>query len=167
MTNKENTQQKDVCSAVKRSNEEHSPVEGNAKKKKKKKNQKTTNTKVTPLKTSQPKLIKEDWGIDLLHEIQLLRNDMNENDSELSTKVDSTTTELKSVQLSLSKLIGLLTKVEKLQDTFAHLLSKNTHSEEENMLLKKQKMSSLESRQLQNNIILSGLPEEPWEDLKS
>ena len=89
MTNKENTQQKDTCSAVKRSNEEHSLVEGNATIK--------TNTKATPPKTSQMKLIKEDWGIELLHEIQLLRNDMNKNHSELSTNVDSTTTELKFV----------------------------------------------------------------------
>ena len=27
-------------------------------------------------------------------------------------------------------------------------------------------MSTLERRQLQNNIILSGLPEQPWEDFK-
>ena len=47
---------------------------------------KKPNTKATPLKTSQPKLIKEDWGIDLLHEIQLLRNDMNKNHSELNMK---------------------------------------------------------------------------------
>ena len=32
-------------------------------------------------------------------------------------------------------------------------------------MLLKQKMS-LERRPLQNNIFLSGLPEEPWEDLK-
>ena len=32
-------------------------------------------------------------------------------------------------------------------------------------MLLKQKLS-LERRQLQNNIILSGLPEEPWEDFK-
>ena len=80
-------------------------------------------------------------------------------------KVDSTTTELISVQSSLTELIGLSAKVEKLEDTIAHLLSKNTHLEAENMLLK-QKMSSLERRQTQNNIILSGLLEEPWEDLK-
>ena len=121
LTNKENTQQKDTSSSVKRSNEEHSPVEGNVTKK--------TNTKATPLKTSQPRLIKEDWGIDLLHEIQLLRNDVNKNHSELSTKVDSTTSKLKSVQSSLSELIGLPAKVEELEDTIAHLLSKNTHLE--------------------------------------
>ena len=84
--------------------------------------QKKTNTKATPPKTSQPKLIKEDWGNYLLHEIQLLRNDMNTNHSELSMKVDSTTTELKSIQLSLHKLIGSPAKVEKLEDTIAHLL---------------------------------------------
>ena len=89
---------------------------------------------------------------------------MNKNHSELSVKVDSNTTELKSVQLSLSELIGLQAKVKKLKDTISHLLSKNTHLETENMLNKN--MSYLERRQLQNNIILSGLPEEPWEDLK-
>ena len=109
--------------------------------------------------------MKEDWSIDLLNEIQLLRDDMNKNHSELSTQVDSTPTELKSVQLSLSELIGLAAKLKKLEDTLAHLLSKNTHLEAENMLLK-QRMPPLERRQLQNNIILSLLPEEPWEDLK-
>ena len=64
--------------------------------------QNKTNTIATLQKTSQPRLIKENWGIDLLHEIQLLRNDMNKNHSELSMKVDSTTTELKSVQSNLS-----------------------------------------------------------------
>ena len=103
--------------------------------------------------------------MDLLHEIQLLRNDMNKNHSELSVKVDSNTVNLKTVQLSLSNLTGLLARVEKFKDTIAHLLSNNTQLEAENMLLK-QKMSSLERRQLQNNIILSGLPEEPWEDFK-
>ena len=98
---------------------------------------KKTNTKATLPKTLQPKLIKEDWGIDLLHEIQLLRDAMNKNHSELSMEVDSTTTELKSDQLSLSKLIGLPANVEKLEDTIAHLLSKNTHLEAENMLFKK------------------------------
>ena len=56
---------------------------------------------------------------------------MNKNHSELSMKVDSTTTELKSVQLSLSKVIGLPAKGEKSEETFAHLLSKNTHLEAE------------------------------------
>ena len=158
LINKENAQQKDTCSSVKRSNEEHSPVEGNVTKK--------TNTKATPLKTLQLKLNKEDYHMDLLHEIQLLRNDMNKSHSELGAKVDSNTAELKTVQSSLSNLTGLLARVEKLEGTIAHLLSKNTQVEAENMLLK-QKMTSLERRQLQNNIILSGLPEEPWEDLNS
>ena len=65
LTNKDNTQEKDTSSSVKRSNEDNSLVEGNVSKK--------TNTKVTPPKTSQPKLNKEDLGMDLLCEIQLMR----------------------------------------------------------------------------------------------
>ena len=133
-------------------------MEGNVSKK--------TNTKATPLKTSQLKLNKEDLGMDLLHEIQLMRNDMNKNHSELSVKVDSNITELKSVQFSLSNLIGVPARVKKLENTIAHLVTKKTQLETENKLLE-QKMSTLERRQLQNNIILSGLPEEPWEDLKN
>ena len=48
---------------------------------------------------------------------------MNKNHLELNMKVDSTTTDLKSVQLHLSELIGLPAKVEKLEDAIAHLLS--------------------------------------------
>ena len=61
--------------------------------------------------------------MDLLHEIQLMRNDMNKNHSELSAKVDSNITELKSVQLSLSNLIGLPARVEKLENTITHLVT--------------------------------------------
>ena len=96
---KDNIQQRNTSSSVKRSNEDNSPVEGNVSKK--------TNTKATLLKTSQLKLNKEDLGMDLLHEIQLMRNDMNKNHSELSAEVDLNITELKSVQLCLSNLIGL------------------------------------------------------------
>ena len=71
-------------------------MEGNVSKK--------TNTKAAPPKTSQLKLNKVDLGTDLLHEIQLMRNDMNKNHSELSAKVDSNITELKAVQSSLSNL---------------------------------------------------------------
>ena len=39
--------------------------------------------------------------MDLLHEIQLMRNDMNKNHSELSAKVDSNIIELQSAQSSL------------------------------------------------------------------
>ena len=156
-TNKDNIQQKDTSSSDKRSNEDNSLVEGNVSKK--------TITKATPLKTSQLKLNKEDLDTDLLYKLQLTRNDMNKNHSELGANVDSNITELKSVQLSLSHLIGLPATVEKLENTIAHLVTKNTQLETENKLLK-QKMSTLERRQLQNNIILSGLPEEPWEDLE-
>ena len=90
LTNKEITHQKVTCSAVKRSNEEHSPVEGNAAKKNK--------YESNPTKNIITEVNKRRLGIDPLHEIQLLRNAMNNNHSELSTKVDSTTTELKSVQ---------------------------------------------------------------------
>ena len=65
-------------------------------------------------------------GVNLLHELQLLPKTTNRNHSELSMKVDSITTELKSVQLSLSNLIGLQARVNKLEDTIANLLSKNT-----------------------------------------
>ena len=90
------------------------------------------NNKATP----QLKLIKEDWGVNVLHELQLLWNDMNRNHSELSAKVDSNITELKSVQSSLSNIIGLLARVKKLKDTIANLLSKNTQLEAENIILK-------------------------------
>ena len=69
-------------------------------------------------------LNKEDLGMDLLHELQLMRNDMNKNHSELSAKVDSNITELKSVQSSLSNLIGLPAWVEKLENTITHLVTK-------------------------------------------
>ena len=105
LTNKDNIKQKDTSSFVKRSNEDNSLVEGNVSKK--------TNTKATPPKTSQLKLNKEDLGMDLLHEKQLMRNNMNRNHSELSVKVDSSITELKSVQLSLSSLTGLPARVVK------------------------------------------------------
>ena len=86
--------------------------------------QRKTNTKATPPKTSQLKLNKGDLGTDLLHEIQLMRIDMNKNHSELSAKVDSNITELKSVQLSLSNLIGLPARIEKLENTITHLVTK-------------------------------------------
>ena len=60
-----------------------------------------------------------------------MRNDMYKNHSELSAKVDSNITELKSVQLGLSNLIGLPTRVEKWENTIAHLVTK-THTETEN-----------------------------------
>ena len=91
LTNKDNIQQKDTNSSVKRSNEDISLVEGNVSKK--------TNTKATPPKKLQQKLNKEDFGTDLLHEILLMRNDMNKNHSELSAKVDSNiTTEICSTE---------------------------------------------------------------------
>ena len=90
-------------------------MEGNVSKK--------TNTKAILLKMSQLKLNKVDLGMDLLHEIQLVRNDMNKNHSELSVKVDSNITELKSVQLSLSNLLDLLARVKKL-NTITHLVTK-------------------------------------------
>ena len=49
---------------------------------------------------------------------------MNKNHSELSAKVDLNITELKSVQLSLSNLIGLPARVEKLECTIADLGTK-------------------------------------------
>ena len=84
---------------------------------------------------------------------------MNRNYLELSAKVDSNITELKSVQSSLSNLIGLPARVNKLKVVIVNLLSKNIQLEAENILLK-QKMSFLEHRQLRNNTILSGIPEE-------
>ena len=83
---------------------------------------------------------------------------MLRNHPELSVKVDSNITELKSVQSSLPNFIGLPARVDKLENTIANLLSKNTQLEAENILLE-QKMSFLDHRQLQNNVILSGKPE--------
>ena len=89
------------------------------------------NNKATPHKTPQLKLNKEDWDVNLLHELELLENDINRNYSKLSAKVDSNITELKSVQSSVSNLSGLPAKVDKLEDTTANLLSKNTQLEAE------------------------------------
>ena len=91
----------------------NSLVEGNVSKK--------TKTKATSLKTSQLKLNKEGLGTDLLHETQLMRNDISKNHSELSAKVDSNIIEMKFVQSSLSNLIGLPARVEKLENTICTL----------------------------------------------
>ena len=85
--------------------------------------------KATPPKTSEPKLNIDDLGMDLLHELQLMKNNMNKNHSELSLKVDSNITELKPVQSSLSNLIGLPARIEKLENTFAHIVTKNTQKQ--------------------------------------
>ena len=53
-----------------------------------------------------------------------MRNERNKNYSELSAKVDSSITKLKSVQLSISNLIGLLARVEKLENTITHAVTK-------------------------------------------
>ena len=104
LTNKDNIQQKDtIISSFKRSNEDNSLMEGNVSKK--------TNTKATPPKTSQLKLNKEDLGMDILHKIQLMKNDMNKNHAEINVKVDSNITVQKSVQSSLSNLIGFPARV--------------------------------------------------------
>ena len=52
------------------------------------------------------------------------QKDMNKNHSELSVKVDSNTTDLKSVQSSLSNSIGFPARVEKLENTITHLVTK-------------------------------------------
>ena len=59
---------------------------------------------------------------------------MNRNHSELSVKVDSNITELKSLQSSLSSLIGLPARISKLEDAIANVLSENSQLETENML---------------------------------
>ena len=58
-----------------------------------------------------------------------MRNDMNKNHSEPSEKVDSNITELKSVQLSLSNLIGLPARIKKLENTIAYFVTKNTQKQ--------------------------------------
>ena len=58
---------------------------------------------------------------------------MNSNHLELGAEVDSNITELKSVQLNLSNLTGLPARVDKLEDTIANVLSKNTQLEAENI----------------------------------
>ena len=60
--NKECGPLKDICLSTKRTNEEHSPVKGNV-------SQKKSNNKASPPKTLQLKLNKEDWGVNLLHEL--------------------------------------------------------------------------------------------------
>ena len=102
----------------------------------------------------------------LLLEFQGLRITIKHNHEELTEKVKSSTSlinvKLQEVISQLSAYHKTTEKVTVLENRVYELYNKNNKLHQENTDLKTRGMQ-LESLQLENNVLLSRVPESPWE----